>query len=140
MGETLSLLQHGVPLDATLNVVRVAASSRPHGTSMRKRVIEGPPPEALTARFDVVTYWRRSFSPFKGGNAQPGDVLDIIAQQTVSLNYGDTEKLYFLEATVTNINEDEDWLEAVTTYEHTYEKPYQNVENVAVYDLSLIHI
>ena len=59
---------------------------------------------------------------------------DIIAQQTVSLNYGDTEKLYFLEATVTNINEDEDWLEAVTTYEHTYEKPYQNVENVAVYD------
>ena len=54
VGETLSLLQHGVPLDATLNVVRVAASSRPPGTSTRKRVIEGPPPESLTARFDVV--------------------------------------------------------------------------------------
>ena len=54
VGETLSLLQHGVPLDATLNVVRVAASSRPPGTSMRKRVVEGPPPESLTARFDVV--------------------------------------------------------------------------------------
>ena len=54
VGETLSLLQHGVPLDATLNVVRVAASSRPPGTAMRKQVIAGPPPESLTARFDVV--------------------------------------------------------------------------------------
>ena len=28
--------------------------------------------EANKARFDVVTYWRRSFSPFKDGKAMPG--------------------------------------------------------------------
>ncbi len=35
------------------------------------------------ARFDVVTYWRRSFSPFNNGMSQRGDDIDIIAQSTV---------------------------------------------------------
>jgi len=86
-----------------------------------------------TARFDVVTYWRRSFSPFMDGNAKPGDKIDIIAQSTVSLNFGDRSAPHFLLATVTNINEDEDWLEAVTTYEHTYATPYAKKELVAAY-------
>jgi len=93
----------------------------------------------LTARFDVVTYWRRSFTPFNhpllqgGGKAQLGDKIDVIAQSTVSLNFGDGTAPHFLLATVTNINEDEDWLEAVTTYEHTYSAPYAKKEMVADY-------
>ena len=54
VGETLSLLQHGVGLGATINVVRVAASSRPPGAMKRQETAEGPPPETMTARFDVV--------------------------------------------------------------------------------------
>ena len=84
--------------------------------------------DATTARFDVVTYWRRSFSPFEGGRAVPGDKLDVIAQSTVSLNYGDGSAPHFLRANVTNINEDEDWLESVTTYEHKYSAPYAKKE------------
>jgi hypothetical protein len=66
-----------------------------------------------TARFDVVTYWKRSFSPFANGKAVPGVSLDIIAQATVSINFGDGNKR-FLRAIVTNINENEDWLEVRT--------------------------
>jgi len=83
-----------------------------------------------TARFDVVTYWRRSFSPFNNGQAQPGDQIDVIGQSTVSLDYGDGSPKHYLLATVTNINEDEDWLEAVTTYVHEYDRPYADKQMV----------
>jgi hypothetical protein len=82
------------------------------------------------ARFDVVTYWKRSFSPFKDGQAQPGDQIDVIGQSTVGIDYGDGSPKHYLLATVTNINEDEDWLEAVTTYEHEYARPFEDKEMV----------
>ena len=98
--------------------------------SVRWEQVTGKP---NTARFDIVTYWRRSFSPFKGGNAMPGDEIDVIAQSTVSISYGDGSPARYLRTTVTNINTDEDWLEAVATYEHTYAAPYADKQVITEY-------
>jgi hypothetical protein len=98
--------------------------------SVRWEQVTGKP---NTARFDIVTYWRRSFSPFKGGTAMPGDEIDVIAQSTVSISYGDGSPARYLRTTVTNINTDEDWLEAVATYEHTYAAPYADKQVITEY-------
>jgi len=80
--------------------------------------------EGNQVSFDVATYWKRSFSPFKDGAAQPGDIIDLIAQNTVQFAFGDgtTE---FLQGVVTNVNVHDDWLEAVSTVTHTYAQPFK---------------
>mmetsp|Transcript_10020 Transcript_10020/g.20452 ORF Transcript_10020/g.20452 Transcript_10020/m.20452 type:complete len:143 (-) Transcript_10020:468-896(-) len=72
------------------------------------------------AQFDVGTYWRRSFSPFNNGNSIPGSDVDIIAQSTVSFQFGDGSPEIYMLGHVTEINEADDWLEAVSTFTHTY--------------------
>jgi len=50
-----TLLQLDVPADASLEIVRVAASNRPPKADQRRVVKEvGPPPTELTCRFDAV--------------------------------------------------------------------------------------
>jgi hypothetical protein len=78
----------------------------------------------LQVTFDIATYWKRSFSPFSDGAAQPGDTIDVIAQNTVQFSFGDGTS-QFLQGKVTTIHEEDDWLEAVSTVTHTYERPVQ---------------
>jgi len=76
-----------------------------------------------SARFEIVTYWRRSFTPFNNGASRAGDDIDIIAQSTVSFNFGDGSPAVYLLGHVTDINEADDWLEAVSVLTHAYPEP-----------------
>ena len=69
------------------------------------------------ARFDIVTYWTRSFSVFN--NPLIGQQLHITAQNTVQFDPGDGA-VQFLIANVTKISIEEDWFEAVSVIYHTY--------------------
>ena len=69
------------------------------------------------ARFDIVTYWTRSFSVFN--NPNKGQQLKITAQSTVQFDPGDGATQY-LVANVTKVSIEEDWFEAVTVVYHTY--------------------
>jgi hypothetical protein len=71
------------------------------------------------ARFDVVTYWTRSFSVFK--NPVVGQKIHITAQNTVQFDPGDGATQY-LTANVTKVSMEEDWFEAVTVIYHTYDQ------------------
>jgi predicted transcriptional regulator YdeE len=74
------------------------------------------------ARFDIVTYWTRSFSVFN--NPNKGQQLKITAQSTVQFDPGDGATQY-LVANVTKVSIEEDWFEAVTVVHHTYSQVNQ---------------
>ena len=71
----------------------------------------------LQARFDIVTYWTRSFSVFN--NPKVGEQIYITAQNTIQFDPGDGT-IQFLLANITKISLEEDWFEAVTVIYHTY--------------------
>jgi hypothetical protein len=73
----------------------------------------------LRARFDLVTYWTRSFSVFN--NPVVGQQIRITAQNTVQFDPGDGAT-QFLVANVTKVSLEEDWFEAVTVIYHTYDQ------------------
>ena len=68
-------------------------------------------------RFDIVTYWTRSFSVFNNPNR--GQQVHITAQSTVQFDPGDGATQY-LVANITKVSIEEDWFEAVTVVYHTY--------------------
>eukprot|EP00292_Cryptomonas_paramecium_P021522 CAMPEP_0113707998 /NCGR_PEP_ID=MMETSP0038_2-20120614/28725_1 /TAXON_ID=2898 /ORGANISM="Cryptomonas paramecium" /LENGTH=169 /DNA_ID=CAMNT_0000633631 /DNA_START=1 /DNA_END=507 /DNA_ORIENTATION=+ /assembly_acc=CAM_ASM_000170 len=86
---------------------------------------------ALQARFDIVTYWTRSFSLYNQPNVSQQIILT--AQRSVQFDPGDGTKI-FLSANVTQVSEDEDWFEATTTVYHTYSDPSRNNTVVPDYD------
>jgi hypothetical protein len=71
------------------------------------------------ARFDIVTYWTRSFSVFK--NPVVGQKIHITAQNSVQFDPGDGTTQYLI-ANVTKVSTEEDWFEAVTVIYHSYEQ------------------
>ena len=71
------------------------------------------------ARFDIVTYWTRSFSVFN--NPVVGQKIHITAQNSVQFDPGDGTTQYLI-ANVTKVSMEEDWFEAVTVIYHTYEQ------------------
>ena len=77
----------------------------------------------LQARFDIVTYWTRSFSVFK--NPVVGQLIRITAQNTVLFDAGDGFT-QFLTANVTKISLEEDWFEAVSIIFHNYSQVFAN--------------
>ena len=76
--------------------------------------------DSLKVRFDIVTYWTRSFSVYN--NPQPGQdaLVALTAQNTVQFDPGDGSPARFLKANVTDVSIEEDWFSAVTVFYHTY--------------------
>ncbi len=76
--------------------------------------------DSLNVRFDIVTYWTKSFSVYN--NPQPGQdaLVALTAQNTVQFDPGDGSPPRFLKANVTDVSIEEDWFSAVTVFYHTY--------------------
>ena len=75
---------------------------------------------SLEVRFDIVTYWTRSFSVYN--NPVPGQpaLVALTAQNTVQFDPGDGSPVRFLKANVTDMSLEEDWFSAVSVLYHTY--------------------
>jgi hypothetical protein len=76
--------------------------------------------DRLQVRFDVVTYWTKSFSIYN--NPQPGQeaLVALTAQNTVQFDPGDGSPARYLKANVTDVSNEEDWFSAVSIVYHTY--------------------
>ena len=76
--------------------------------------------DALKVRFDIVTYWTRSFSVYN--NPVPGQdaLVALTAQNTVQFDPGDGSTPRFLKANVTDYSLEEDWFSAVSVFYYTY--------------------
>ncbi len=76
--------------------------------------------DTLKVRFDIVTYWTKSFSVYNNPRAGQDALVALTAQNTVQFDPGDGSPPSFLKANVTDVSNEEDWFSAVSVFYHTY--------------------
>ena len=76
--------------------------------------------DTLQVRFDIVTYWTKSFSIYNNPQAGQAALVALTAQNTVQFVPGDGSPAQYLKANVTDVSEEEDWFSAVSVVYHTY--------------------
>ena len=81
---------------------------------------------SLEVRFNIVTYWTRSFSVYNNPYVGQPNLISISAQNTVQFDPGDGSAPQTLKANVTDVSIEEDWFSAVTVLYHTYPQVFIN--------------
>jgi hypothetical protein len=88
--------------------------------------------DTLTVRFDIVTYWTRSFSAYNNPQVGQPDLVALTAQNTVQFDPGDGSTPRFLKANVTDVSVEEDWFSAVTIFHYTYPRVMYTPKNIFI--------